>query len=209
MRDTKSIKSLVILVAMILWGCALPSCSLLPTGQSMPRKNSIEQSHILYRDAINLMDSGEYAIAQIKLEQIVADGSSSPSVYNDLGVCAMQSRDFELARWSFEQAIDLGSDAFEPRYNLGMLYESSGKLILARDLYQEAYLQSDMNILILGNLTRVQFKLGNHEDNVLEQLAEIQAKHPSKVWVDWARDAQVQYISSMRSGQNLFDKIDD
>lgn len=124
-----------------------------------------------------LIEAGEYSEAQIKLEQVVAGGNASPSIYNELGVCAMLTNDHSLSKWSFEKAIELEPEAVEPRFNLGMLYEQVGKLDLAMSLYQEAYQLSDADILVLGNLTKAQFKLGVRDEIVLEQLREIEASH--------------------------------
>ena len=197
MNMIEPFKIAIALGLFFLWGGMAPSCSLHPSRQRVPQQNTSGQPDILYHEALVLIEAGEYAEAQIKLEQVVASGNASPSVYNEFGVCAMQTGDHSLSRWSFEQAMELEPEAVEPHFNLGLLYERLGKLDLAMGLYQEAYQRSDANILILGKLAKVQFKLGARDKNVLGKLREIEKEHPDHRWADWARDAQVQCLSGM------------
>ncbi|MES1171564.1 MAG: hypothetical protein ABUL56_04300, partial [Actinomycetota bacterium] len=92
-----------------------------------------------------------------------------------------------LAAWEFQYAMKLMPNTPEPRNNLGLVFESAGKLDDAVASYDEAMRLEPDNVQFIGNLTRARVRRGDRDDSVRELLGKLVMRETRPDWADWAR----------------------
>ena len=88
--------------------------------------------------AVKLHLAGDFARAELGYRQLVADGSTTPSVYANLGQICHATRRADEAIALLLQAISLKPDYFQAHYNLGNVYRDHGQLDKAVLAYHQA-----------------------------------------------------------------------
>ena len=84
-------------------------------------------------------------------------------LFNRLGeVMALEGQPAEARRW-FEEAIASNPDLSQPRFNLAVLVEESGDLVMARQYYEEAIERSPKHYQAQFNLARLKGRMGDAE----------------------------------------------
>jgi tetratricopeptide (TPR) repeat protein len=73
------------------------------------------------QSAAQYMERGDFAAAAALVRKILVRNPNSPSAYNLLGICQVQSGESEGARQSFEKALELDPRLATARVNLGKL----------------------------------------------------------------------------------------
>ncbi len=147
-----------------------------------------ERARKLNDEAFTLIQAGDYDAAHLILKQALdADIMFGPA-HNTLGKVYFHQQRYYLAAWEFEYAAKLMPNAPSPRNNLGLVFESVGKLDQAIDAYDYAYNLEPANTQIIGNLTRARLRRGDRAPELKQLLELIIMKDTRPHWVAWAND---------------------
>jgi len=108
--------------------------------------------------------------------------------HNNLGKVYFTRKLYYKAAWEYQYAIKLMPHHPEPKYNLGLVYESVGKIDEAVDLYSEARDLEPDNPILIGNIARARVKRGDKGIEIRDLLTELLLKDTRPDWLIWARD---------------------
>lgn len=89
-------------------------------------------------DAREFYDSGEYAKAELHLLEVMRHHDGFADVHNMLGFIRFQRGEPELARRSFEKALELNPRYTEAALNLSVCYNELGRYQDAKEVYSRA-----------------------------------------------------------------------
>src|SRR4051812_43387731 len=92
-----------------------------------------------------------------------------------------------LAAWEFQYAMKLMPNQPEPLNNLGLVFESAGKLDEAADHYGKAVALEPDNIHAMGNLARARVRRGDHDPEVRALLTKLVLRETRPDWLTWER----------------------
>lgn len=120
-------------------------------------------------------------------QALEADVMFGPA-HNNLGKVYFTRKLYYKAAWEYQYAIKLMPHHPEPKYNLGLVYESVGKIDEAVDLYSEARELEPDNPILIGNIARARVKRGDKGIEIRDLLAELLLKDTRPDWLIWARD---------------------
>lgn len=137
--------------------------------------------------AADLIDSGNYPGAEKLLrDALTADIGYGPA-HNNLGKVYYRQKRLYLAAWEFEYATKLMPNQPEPRNNLGLVFESVGKLDDAVKYYGQAMGLEPDNGQFIGNLARARVRRGDGGEPVRDLLDKLVLRDDRPEWVAWAR----------------------
>jgi len=126
--------------------------------------------------------------AEKHLQQALATDVRFGPAHHSLGVLYFWQKKLYLAAWEFEYAARLMPDRFEPLNNLGLVYESAGKLDQAKMYYALAREKTQLNREVIGNLARVSSRTGRSVDEIRPLLEDVLATDTRPEWRRWARE---------------------
>lgn len=189
-------------VTIVLMGCGLcaavvgTGCKAKPTEASGPYKTlgqdlrrDTEKAKEQNSRAIALIKSGKYAEAEPILKAALeADVTYGPA-HNNLGKCYFKRGEMYLAAWEFQYAANLMPDHAEPRNNLGLVFESVGKLDDAVTWYDAALRMGSDSAEYLGNAARARLTRGDRDTAVRDLLEKLVLRETRPEWLEWAREA--------------------
>lgn len=139
-------------------------------------------------EALKWIHKGKWEKAREALEAaLIADVTYGPA-HNNLGQLYFHQRRFYLAAWEFEYASHLMPDRPEPYNNLGMVYETVGRLPEAIDYYHTAQSFDPENSQVLANLARARIRNGERNPETAILLQEIALRDDRPEWRAWARE---------------------
>ena len=92
-------------------------------------------------------------------------------------------------------------DSGLPHYNLGMVFEESGRLEEAVEQYEQAYALEPLVPAFIGNLARARLKRGEPCDCVAHLLRELVLLDTRPDWIEWAED-ELALAGAYVSGQD-------
>lgn len=133
----------------------------------------------------NDLDKAEQAFKNA----LEADVMFGPA-HNNLGKLYHTQELFYKAAWEYQYAIKLMPYHPEPKYNLGLVYESVGKLDEAIALYDQARTIEPDNPVLIGNFARARIKRGDKTPDMRDLLTELILKDTRPDWIAWARNKQ-------------------
>ncbi len=155
------------------------------TVASEPNRDT-ERARRLNDEAYTLIQAGEYESAEPLLKRALrADVMYGPA-HNNLGKLYYYEKKLYQAAWEFEYAAKLMPNATAPRNNLGLVFESVGKLDQAIDAYAMAMELEPANTLVVGNLARARIRRGDRDPDIKDLLRLIVMKDERPEWVAWA-----------------------
>lgn len=131
----------------------------------------------------NDMDKAEQAFKKA----LEADVMFGPA-HNNLGKLYHTQELFYKAAWEYQYAIKLMPYHPEPKYNLGLVYESVGKLDEAIALYDQAITHEPDNPVLIGNYVRARFKRGDQSPDMRDLLTDLLLRDTRPEWLAWARE---------------------
>lgn len=138
--------------------------------------------------ALQAIENGQPSKAERLLhDSLIADVKFAPA-HNNLGKLYFDRRDFYQAAWEFQYAHELVPDSPEPLINLGLLYESVGRLQQAQDFYRQAFSIDHSNVDALGNLARSIYRSNERSPELAGYLRELLLLDRRSPWVAWAED---------------------
>jgi len=140
------------------------------------------------RTATRLLDGDKLDDAQRELKAALAADLFFGPAHNNLGTVYLKKKEYYLAAWEFQYAAKLMPDEAEPRNNLGMVFETVGRLDDAAQWYDKALSISPESVEIAANLARIHARKNIRNERTRELLALVVMKDKRPVWVNWARE---------------------
>jgi len=153
-------------------------------GESLRDSESARRHNALGMEAIEENDFGK--AEQSFKQALEADVMFGPA-HNNLGKLYHTQELFYKAAWEYQYAIKLMPYHPEPKYNLGLVYESVGKLDEAVDLYDQARTIQPDNPVLIGNYARARIKRGDKAPEMRDLLSDLILKDTRPQWIDWAK----------------------
>jgi len=139
---------------------------------------------------LKAIEDGDMEEAEQAFKQALeADVMFGPA-HNNLGKLYHTQELFYKAAWEYQYAIKLMPYHPEPKYNLGLVYESVGKLDEAITLYDQARTIQPDNPVLIGNYTRARIKRGDKAPEIRDLLTELLLKDTRPEWITWAKHRQ-------------------
>jgi Flp pilus assembly protein TadD len=145
--------------------------------------------------AVEKMKRNDYAGAETDLKLALGADVMHGPAHNNLGKVYFHQGKLYLAAWEFQYAAKLMPSVPEPRNNLGLVFESVGKLDDAVTSYDEARERGPDNVQVLGNLARARIRRGDRDESVRELLQQLVMRETRPQWTEWAR-GQLSTISA-------------
>lgn len=154
-------------------------------GESLHDTDAARQHNVRGLEALqrNDLDLAEQAFKQA----LEADVMFGPA-HNNLGKVYFAREHYYKAAWEYQYAIKLMPYHPEPKYNLGLVYETVGKLDEAVNLYNEARGLEPDNPILIGNVARARIKRGDKGSDMRDLLSELIMKDTREDWLAWARE---------------------
>ena len=135
---------------------------------------------------VKALDDNEIDRATTKfISAIAADPTYGPA-HNNLGLLHFDQGNLYQAVLAFEQAMEYMPADPIVFYNLGLTLESAGKVHQARELYEQAVAADPVNPVFLGNLVRLQVRLGETGPEVETRLQDLILIETRADWRRWA-----------------------
>jgi Tfp pilus assembly protein PilF len=138
--------------------------------------------------AADAIRQGNYAEGEKLLRAALAADVMFGPAHNNLGKVYFAQKNLYLAAWEFTYAAKLMKHQPEPRNNLGLVFEASGKFDEAVAEYAEARKVQSDNVEFLGNEVRARLRRGDRDAQVRELLNRLIAVDRRPAWIEWARD---------------------
>lgn len=138
--------------------------------------------------ALVLLDQGKWPEAEAAVKRaLTADVMNGPA-HNSLGHIYFHAGNYYLAAWEFQYASKLMPNQPEPRNNLGLVFEATGKLDDAITAYQRAIDIEPDNPQFIGNEARARVRRGDARETIRPLLTKLIAVDTRRAWVDWSAD---------------------
>lgn len=152
------------------------------------RQQKHERSKDLYDEGLVAYRASNFERAHKKLRRAVAEDDRHGSAWLALGVVEyQQSRHFAAAE-AFDRAARLLPTRFEPRFNLGTVFESVGRYAKAIDHYQAALKLTPDNVEVMENLARCYIKTNQNLEDAKELLDRALASEHRPKWRRWIQE---------------------
>lgn len=167
----------------------MPGCSSQLKNQSIIRvstnQNTSRANRLTYA-GIRELNLGHIDLAAKKFrEAIKADFTYGPA-HNNLGLMHYEQGNLYQAVTAFEAAREYLPSDPAVVYNLGLALESAGRTEEALDLYYTANQMDRANPHFLGNLARLRVRLGEHDEQLQQQLKDLVLIETRPEWRRWA-----------------------
>jgi len=124
-------------------------------GSGGDQAGATQPAPILFRQAVALMQSGDYQAAATTLERVVEGDDGLPGAWTNLGIAYAHLGRVEDAETALERVIGMEPNNVVAHNELGILYRRAGRLEEAEAAYQQAlsvnrsYAPAHLNIGIL------------------------------------------------------------
>jgi len=154
-------------------------------GEGLHDTDSARKHNLIGLEAIDRddLDKAEQAFKNA----LEADVMFGPA-HNNLGKVYFAKDLYYKAAWEYQYAIKLMPHHPEPKYNLGLIYESMGKINEAVDLYSDARSLEPDNPIFIGNIARARIKRGDKGPEMRDLLTELLLKDTRPEWLAWAHE---------------------
>ncbi len=151
---------------------------------SHPR--DIQKAEALYRQAIAVIDSDQ-ATAEKLLRDALANDAYLGKAHNDLGVLFLKKDRLYDAAEEFEAARKNMPGQPEPRVNLAIALDRSGKYHEALDAARTALEVRSDNLPAIEMIALIQVRENLIDDATKNHLESIATRSADPVWREWAR----------------------
>lgn len=182
-----------VFVGALLAGCAAQSsrAPAKPAGYQTAAPDPLHDTELARAEharAVGLMDKGDYDAAEAALKAaLTADVMFGPA-HNNLGKVYFHKGELYLAAREFDYAMKLMPNQPEPANNLGMVFETRGRLDDAVSSYGKAAALEPDNVQILGNWARaraMRVRRGEHDPDLVALLNKLVARETRPEWLAW------------------------
>lgn len=183
---------LMAVVALATVGCQKPTLSPenYETAAKDPRRDT-ETARLETARGLRLIESRDLEEAEKVLKGALAADVFYGPAHNNLGLVYFHQKRLYLAALEFQYAIKLMPSATEPKNNLGMVFESIGRLADAERCYDEALAAEPDNAQVTENLARVCVRMARKDAKTRKLLQDVIAKSDRPDWVKWAKERLV------------------
>jgi Flp pilus assembly protein TadD len=137
--------------------------------------------------AVTLIEETKWDEAERVLKTALEADITFGPAHNNLGKVYFHEDRLYLAAWEFQYAIKSMPYQPEPRNNLGLVLEATGKLDAAADCYDEARSMQQDNPVFACNSARVRVRRGDRDATLVRLLEMIVSNSDDPDWVDWSR----------------------
>ncbi len=145
------------------------------------------EANRLNADGLALVEQGAFAQAEEHFRRALDADPWHGAAHCNLGVALLEQGKPYDAVWQLQHACRLMPKAAQPRVNLGILYEITGRYGLAEEELQEALSLSPGDIEIVGQLARLHVRQDKHTQNTLAWLQTVVSQDDDAEWRRWAR----------------------
>jgi Flp pilus assembly protein TadD len=182
-----------VFVGALLAGCAAQSsrAPAKPAGYQTAAPDPLHDTELARAEharAVGLMDKGDYDGAEAALKAaLTADVMFGPA-HNNLGKVYFHKGELYLAAREFDYAMKLMPNQPEPANNLGMVFETRGRLDDAVSSYGKAAALEPDNVQILGNWARaraMRVRRGERDPDLVALLNKLVARETRPDWLAW------------------------
>jgi len=153
--------------------------------RSSARDTASARKHTL--TAVKLIEEGKLDEAREELKSALAADLFHGPAHNNMGGVHLKQKRYYLAAWEFQYAAKLMPNQAEPRNNLGMVFETVGRLDEAQQWYDKALALEPEEVEIAANLARIHTRKSINNERTRELLAMVVMKDQRSEWVRWAR----------------------
>lgn len=161
-----------------------------------PRRDT-ERARSENARGISLIEQEKWSEAESSLKEALdADVTFGPA-HNNLGRVYFQERKLYQAAWEFQYAAKLMPFSPEPKSNLGLVLEETGKLDEAVKHYDEALTIEPANPQFIGNAVRARIRRGDRDSHTRALLQELVSVDNRPEWIEWARQQLVLPLGKM------------
>ena len=143
------------------------------------------QAEELHQAAVQIIDADPARAEQYLRSALEVDPFHGPAL-NNLGTILLRRREFYQAATAFEQARKLLPGHPDPRMNLGLTFESAGRLEDATHSYRSALEVSPDYIPAMQALARLQVRTGRTGPSTAQLLKEVALRGETAEWREWA-----------------------
>lgn len=180
-----SLTSLTI-VFVLLGGCAPADRRRAYQFAAAPARGNTLEAQRLNDEGLRFLEGGKLEDAEERFRDAVGSDLYYVPAHHNLGTVLLKRNKYYEAAWEFHYAAKLMPYASEPRANLGLLYESLGRLDRAIDEYEATLEIEPNNVATMRHLARAYVKAHRKDDrlkNLLEKLLGIPDNGPWDYWV--------------------------
>ncbi|MCA9201046.1 MAG: hypothetical protein KDA87_26080 [Planctomycetales bacterium] len=177
-----------------LTACGQLGCARLRARDSSYETVKVSPNHdtakasTLNSEAVQLIRKGKLDEAEHKLKDaLVADIDFGPA-HNSLGYIYFRKKQYYLAAWEYEFAIQSMGHLASPHANLGMVYEEVDRLDDAINEYSTAFELAPKDPFVIGNLARALMKRDESDPMLPQLLREIMLYDTRVSWKKWAKE---------------------
>jgi|GEM_PF-3631059 len=139
----------------------------------------------LTRLGIEAVQRCDMAAGEAYFKRAISTDESYGPAHNNLGRIYFERREWKHAADAFHLATEFMPGRPEPLNNLGLVFESIGKLDDAIEFYQQAHQTSLEQPEFLANLVRARFRRGDSGADLREQLQALKFIENRPEWSAW------------------------
>lgn len=191
LRTLRSLLSLMLAAAMLAAaGCGKrpgPADGNYETISEAPNRDTAAAKK-QHAKALEALEAGNLRDAEKQLKAALAADLMFGLAHNNLGTVYFKQEKFYLAAWEFQYAAKLMPSKADPRNNLGLVFETVGRLADAAKWYDQALALAPESSEVTANLARIYIRTNRKDEKTRQLLAKIILKDPRPQWVTWARD---------------------
>jgi tetratricopeptide (TPR) repeat protein len=184
----------IVLALALLSGC---DDSREPEVAAVPHPRNIPKAEELYRQAVAVIDSDAHQ-AEALLREAVSWDAYLGKAYNDLGVLLLKQDRLFYAVQAFEAARRNMPGQSEPRVNLALALDRSGKVAEALEAARSALEVQPASLPAVELISLIQLREGLTDETTAAHLQAILSRSPDQAWRDWAR-AKLQWLPGRTS----------
>lgn len=149
------------------------------------RRKRRTQSLRLYRQGIAAQRDGKLKDAIEHLQRAVEVDDRNARAWMQLGLAAYERKEYYVAAKAFFRAGRLEPARFEPRYNLGIVFETLGQYVRAIEQYEAALNQAPGQLEVMENLARCYLRTNTKRDEAYQLIVKARRLESRAEWLEW------------------------
>lgn len=156
------------------------------------------KSRRLYEQGMEAYDTLQLGTAAHRFTKAVGVDDRNEHAWMALGVVEHARRNYYKAAEAFHQASRLAPTRFEPRFNLGSVFETVGKHDKAIDEYEAALNLSSHQVQVMENLARCYIRTKQKADRTRELIDQALIHERRPEWRAWLEKKANQLASASK-----------
>lgn len=151
------------------------------------RNAKAARSTRLYEKGAEQLEKNHLKEAGDLLEQALREDNRNAGAWIAIGIVRYRQEDWFKAAQSFHRASRLEPNRYEPKYNLGLIFEAVGEYPRAIDRYEAALKLSPNQTEILENLARCYLKTRTQPQRAKELIDRALQVEMRPQWRQWLK----------------------